>query len=548
MADISLVPLEHRVVNSVKEIRVHQYVPWITYCTIKTWPRWHISGREARQKAWEQTLDALFFGLRQFKYITSEGRTAPLTPQFFRDRNNWVNNAINLFLFGRVAEFLGRENDSRLWFELAEFSLRSREMSQEQIKNRLMGGPHGTYANIPEENKEWNDTKDVVAANLTDHSFVFELHYSPTITRDAAGRAVSRYVCYWNQGIYRVIPTLFNKWWTLPHHRLSPARIEETYCTVNGDQFCQFEGGYYNEIKDPVIKLARIYFLGQDAEKVKKAADILQTQNKELQRRVEIIDEKAQRLATDLAITQADLELGSTLEAIMHLDSNLLIVPIAGATNAFADFQTLWAEYRHQQTEENLDAVLSHLEFASQRMAELRTVADMYRATAKARHELLISKRAERDINQDLGYVRDLMTSGFGLTKVSFLLEQSSYAPQQIRTRSRIQAAFLELALNAAKHGQANEVLVRTEYLPPGEHPLSRKDLPALGIHFYNNGRPIAEPDRIFEPEFSTTGSTGMGLHRVKARLEYDGGIARLEPNERPGFNVHFGLYLPLSQ
>ena len=92
---------------------------------------------------------------------------------------------------------------------------------------------------------EFNRTKDIELAKLTNTSAVIRMHYKK-------GFAVTRDVCNWNLGIY------------LGMAKVSGARgakIRETRCVVDGDDFCQFDitwqvPGMFNRLYTAALKTA----------------------------------------------------------------------------------------------------------------------------------------------------------------------------------------------------------------------------------------------------------------------------------------------------
>ena len=173
-----------------------------------------------------------------------------------------------------------------------------------------------------------------------------------------------------------------------------------------------------------------------------------------------------------------------------------------------------------------------------------RKVVDSQRKNAKAYHEILISSAGTRDINEDLVHLQALINSGIAFTRANVTLELSDKIPK-LDLKGRLQAAFLELAINAVRHGKATEILVKTDYIPAGKD--SRFSQDAIGVHIYDNGIGIKEPDKIFVPGYSTSGSTGQGLATVHTRVKYNNGIVQLEALDRPKFNTHFAIYVPIN-
>lgn len=247
-------------------------------------------------------------------------------------------------------------------------------------------------------------------------------------------------------------------------------------------------------------------------------------------------------------LLELDLALGEQLLEIMHSDTSLLINPVATHFNVSKDVLDSFEDYKQAVlTRTNTELAFDDLEYEMVRMRKTyvlaRGVIDDYRRNFKALHELRTSDNPLRNPNQDLIYLQSLVNSQFAFTESRMDLELADNIPD-INLIRRAQSSFLELAINAVKHGKAKRLIARTELIPFEKDDRFERDM--VAIHLYNNGEPVKNHDKLFIGEIRNSNSAGTGLYRVKARIELNSGTIGLEKSEIDGYPVHFAIYFPV--
>jgi PAS domain S-box-containing protein len=206
-------------------------------------------------------------------------RQIPVTLDHLMDSSNWVSNEFSLRFMANVKEVIGGpsplftagegatlENFSKTIFFLA----------------RILG-PRLISRRVAVLNAFFNKTKTVEVTELTDHSAVFRLTYSP-------GFRVTKDICEWNRGIYSGIAKLSGA---------MDVQTRETTCRVDGADFCTMEVTWKK-----VGRLQQIY------RRLLKAGleDLITDYEKALKDREQLIvdlteSEKRYRSLTDYSLT-----------------------------------------------------------------------------------------------------------------------------------------------------------------------------------------------------------------------------------------------------
>jgi signal transduction histidine kinase len=232
----------------------------------------------------------------------------------------------------------------------------------------------------------------------------------------------------------------------------------------------------------------------------------------------------------------------------MHTDSAILINPVATHFNVTGDVLAAYKDYKASSKEgkgngQVLEDLLMEIERMERTQEIGRGVIDDYRRNFRALHELRASQNSNRNPNDDLVFLRDLVNSQFAFTNAEMDLDLEKDIPILCLSR-RAQSTYLELAINAVRHGKATKLLAKTENIKATEKGFISN---MVGIHIYNNGLAIPESKDVFEVNLKTETSSGFGLKSAKARIELNGGILRVEPSDIPGYQVHFAIYLPTT-
>ena len=147
---------------------------------------------------------------------------------FLRDAHNWVSAGLLAQMYTNARELTG---DPRVAFQIGFESVTHQRLGYiQQILLKAWASPRVAVKRLETINRKFNRTKEVeLVSESSDHAVV-RLHWLPDI-------AISDDFCLMNQGIYSAIPTI----WGLP-----PARVEETKCQFEGDDYCEFDVRWRN--------------------------------------------------------------------------------------------------------------------------------------------------------------------------------------------------------------------------------------------------------------------------------------------------------------
>ncbi len=142
--------------------------------------------------------------------------------EFLTNPNNWISSELLIALFQRAKTLL---NDPEAPFKIGCNSILKRHLGYiQRIIIYAFGNPNRIMARIQKVNDHFNRTKTIELVDRTPTSSVVRLHWKRDIE-------LSRDFCSFNKGIYQALPAI----WGLPS-----ARLEETSCFFNGDQYCEY--------------------------------------------------------------------------------------------------------------------------------------------------------------------------------------------------------------------------------------------------------------------------------------------------------------------
>jgi hypothetical protein len=228
----------------------------------------------------------------------------------------------------------------------------------------------------------------------------------------------------------------------------------------------------------------------------------------------------------------------------LHQTSNLVLQPLASMMIVFEDFIEIIEDCRTEWEQHQSDKVLfQELDEGLARVQEVHPsasrVIEGYRKLFQAFHEVYVSTKSLRDVNQDLRYIGTLVHNKYILTEVELSLELDPAVPQ-MRLEGGVQSIFLELLHNAARHG-ARRLLVQTA---------RDRDAGQVHVFFYNDGERISE-ERWGEVMTREVGEEGRGFGLADARYiieTLNGGRLRLVPSDREGFSVLFVIDLKIGE
>ncbi|MCB2226843.1 MAG: HD domain-containing protein [Desulfarculaceae bacterium] len=200
---------------------------------------------------------------------------------FLRDAHNWVSAGLLARMYANARELTG---DPRVAFQIGFESVTHQRLGYiQQILLKAWASPRVAVKRLETINRKFNRTKEVeLVAQESDHALV-RLHWLP-------GIEVSDDFCLMNQGVYSAIPTI----WGLP-----PARVEETKCQFEGDEYCEFDVRWRNP---SLVQRARLLIhnqrslLGESLAEIEHDKQLLehkysevQALNRQLMRKIEQI-------------------------------------------------------------------------------------------------------------------------------------------------------------------------------------------------------------------------------------------------------------------
>ena len=234
---------------------------------------------------------------------------------FLSDPNNWISSALLVQLYERARRILGDENTAyKIGFNSV---LKQRLGYIQRIIIYAFGNPAKGIRHTQRVNDHFNRTKRIELLSSSKNGAVVRLIWSKDVP-------LSRDFCLMNKGIYQAIPLI----WGLP-----PARLEETRCFFNGDDYCEYHLQW--EIRNRIRKLHRRIFtpwkifqesrkeLERDKEVLREKYDHIHRLNQDLQRKVDqltTLQESSAAILSTLRLEELlELILKRLLE-VAHLD------------------------------------------------------------------------------------------------------------------------------------------------------------------------------------------------------------------------------------
>jgi hypothetical protein len=219
---------------------------------------------------------------------------------------------------------------------------------------------------------------------------------------------------------------------------------------------------------------------------------------------------------------------------MFHLEANLWGTPIQGYLDAGRDLlraivamQDSVGTEGYERSRSMYDKQRARFERALKGVDSAMGSLDDVRL---AIYHLIASDNPERDIMKDLQYVQTLVQNQQAFRRADVYIANPGVPVPQMVLTGRFQASLLEAAVNALKHGSADNLFLRVAYV--GKQGIS--DLPKdsvsdkyLVIHIYNDGEAV-NLDNL--PVSGTLDHTGM--HRADLRARLNGGFVRFEPVE----------------
>lgn len=148
--------------------------------------------------------------------------------EFLCDPHNWVSSDVCRIMYANARKISGNEKVAYLiGFE----SVTHQSLGYIQhILLKALGGPKAAVSRARNLNEKFNRNKQVEIIRLATDEAVVRLSWD----RDLE---LNRDFCLMNQGIYSALATL----WGVP-----PARVQETRCQFDGDDYCEFHLSWQN--------------------------------------------------------------------------------------------------------------------------------------------------------------------------------------------------------------------------------------------------------------------------------------------------------------
>lgn len=155
-----------------------------------------------------------------------KGVTSPL--DFLSDPHNWVSSEVCRIMYANARRISGNEKVAYLiGFE----SVTHQSLGYIQhILLKALGGPKAAVSRAKNLNEKFNRNKQVEIVYSSKNEAVIRLMWDKRLE-------LNRDFCLVNQGVYSALATL----WGVP-----PARVHETCCQFDGDEYCEFHLGWQN--------------------------------------------------------------------------------------------------------------------------------------------------------------------------------------------------------------------------------------------------------------------------------------------------------------
>jgi hypothetical protein len=482
-------------------------------------------------------------------------RRVPLTVDYLMERENWISNATQIAIhkvlgpklgshFSDIDVVISREDP---WLGAGRFVFASSLEGVGIIQKiaSLRGGPRQVYRYGPVMTAFFNRTK------------LYEIVEDTPIERR---RRRIAYKVYWTNHYY-VVPEvvaanhLFFSYFPVLFAQHSILKRVPGFNLPLADVRFEFPEGDYSGTWEitidyditPIDRVRSWFNVGE----LQGTVATLSAEILELQRDRKALSEEAERLAGRLVkeekarrVYQVRAAQADAVARFLHQTSNLVLQPLASMMTVFEDLVEIADDCRTEwMTDRSGEELLQELDDSLERVKDVypsaSRVMEGYRELFRAFYEVYVSTAPERDVNQDLRYIEELVRNKYILTHLEVDLELDPDIPS-LRLEGGMQSIFLELMHNAAQHG-AQKLLVRTAFDREAEE---------VHLYFYNDGEPIPEEQWVEALGHGIDREDkGSGLMDARYIVEtLNGGRLRLESTDREGFNVLFSIHLQCSR
>lgn len=230
---------------------------------------------------------------------------------YLMDSNNWVSSQVCAEMFQRAQDIFG---DPRIASQIGHDSVVNMRMSDiQRVLIRFFGSPKTALTRIQKFNDKYNRNKRVELVERGRRRAIIRLHWFEDT------QPVKSF-CYFNQGIYQAIPTIWN---------MSPARLEETRCFFKGDEYCEYRvrwtaRAYFFLFDSGIFRRRRL--LEESVEELERDKNLLQHKYNEIHQLNLELQKKVSQLASIQEASQAvvsTLDLKNILEVAFSLLARL---------------------------------------------------------------------------------------------------------------------------------------------------------------------------------------------------------------------------------
>ncbi|MDL1959950.1 MAG: response regulator [Deltaproteobacteria bacterium] len=198
---------------------------------------------------------------------------------FLSDPNNWISSGLMILLYERARKILGDEDAA---YKIGFSSVLKQHLGYAQkIIIYAFGNPARVMKHLQRINDHFNKTKKVQVLSSSRKGSVVRLIWAKDIP-------LSHDLCSYNKGVYEAVPTIWG---------LHPARLVETKCFFNGDEYCEYHlqwetqnrfKNFYHRIFTPwkIFQDSRKE-LERDKEVLREKYNQIHQLNQDLQRKVD---------------------------------------------------------------------------------------------------------------------------------------------------------------------------------------------------------------------------------------------------------------------
>jgi signal transduction histidine kinase len=237
-------------------------------------------------------------------HLDPEIDVLPRPEEFLRDPNNWISCAVASELHRRAKTIL---NDPQAPYKIARFAIENVSLGYiQKIFVKAFWSTKTALRHVQKINDKFNRSKRVELVKVGRNEAVVRLHWDRTM-------GVSKDLCLYNQGNYTFMPLTWGG---------TPLSLEETCCTFEGAEFCEYRLKWRarNRFHEIFSRFYTSHSVIMDSIKEMEA------DKKIIQQKYEEVNRLNQELNRKIKQLTAIQETGKAILSVLDLDQLLSVI------------------------------------------------------------------------------------------------------------------------------------------------------------------------------------------------------------------------------